>query len=69
MGSQNKYLKPHFFIFGINIQLLVATTYQTMQRNHKIAKNDHLHEKYEKQNFPIIFNFTEKQHMQGHEFT
>ena len=45
MGSQNKYLKPHFFIFGINIQLLVATTYQTMQRNHKIAKNDHLHEK------------------------
>ena len=45
MGSQNKYLKPHFSTFGVNIQLLVATTYQTMQRNHKITKNGHLHDK------------------------
>ena len=45
MGSRNKYLKLHFSTFGVNIQLLVAVTYQTMQRSHKITKNDHLHEK------------------------
>ena len=38
MGSQNKYLKPHFSTFGVNIQLLAIMTYQTMQRNHKEQK-------------------------------
>ena len=34
---------------------------------HKITKNGHFHETIIKQNFPIIFNFIENQHMQGHE--
>ena len=45
MGSQINYLKPHFSTFGVNIQPIVATTDKKMQRNHKIIKNAHLHEK------------------------
>ena len=51
MRSLNKYLKLYFSTFGVNIQLLIAMAYQTMQKKkqkkqkkHKITKNGHLQE-------------------------
>ena len=35
MESQNKYLKLHFSTFRVNIQLLVAMTFQTLQETTK----------------------------------
>ena len=37
MGSQKNYLKSHFSTFGVSIKLLVAMTYQIMQKRKVIC--------------------------------
>ena len=49
MGSQNNYLNSHFSTLEVNIQLLVAMAYETMQKKnthtHTDARNGYLHGK------------------------